>query len=639
MTTEKNDRIGWHFPPTSGGKQDGFMDAGMEYFTGSRMGSLAREIIQNSLDEQQDLDAPVEVSFEIAEMAPPNRLHVEELREHMESCQEEASVVGDVQATAFFENAMDLLQRPRMQFLRVSDRNTIGLRPEKWQALVKGRGKSVKTNRGSGGSFGIGKSAPFTVSGIRTVLYWTAYEEGGVVEERFQGVSILMSHQAKILGEGVETQGTGFLGRTEQCRALEGGECPEHFRYLGADGEPILGTSLWIAGMSPGPRWQRVLAGSIVSNYFYAIQHETLTILLEPDADENEWEISREKLPNWFEALAQDDIVGSDSRFKEARIFWELTLPDAGNVEVRTWDDPEEIMGRCRLLVRVEKGLPRSVGLIRKSGMLITSKQEGLQRFFRTEDFAAVCVFESEGTNEFLKGIENPRHDQFEPDRLQDEDEKRTARDALGRFVAWVRREIKEIAGEKIETPSEEPEELRSVLPFPDEDAPGPFSENDDESRERSFGGPVQVKHNQPKLRRGGQRKATQGPGPGPGESSHGPGEGDGSGGSGGKGGKARARVPVEDVRIIAVPKADRHRVRFLPRGTATVRLQLAEAGDSARVWRDDVKICLRGGKKQPLSSHDLAVVDGVVREVEVCSDLLPIAGRSWLLQAYKVSD
>ena len=42
--------IGWHFPPTSGGREDGFNDPGAAHFSGAPLSSLARETIQNSLD-------------------------------------------------------------------------------------------------------------------------------------------------------------------------------------------------------------------------------------------------------------------------------------------------------------------------------------------------------------------------------------------------------------------------------------------------------------------------------------------------------------------------------------------------------------------------------------------------------------
>ena len=62
--------IGWHFPPTNGGRVDGFNDPGIAHFKGSPYSSLARETIQNSLDARATSDQPVHVSFEMIELSP-----------------------------------------------------------------------------------------------------------------------------------------------------------------------------------------------------------------------------------------------------------------------------------------------------------------------------------------------------------------------------------------------------------------------------------------------------------------------------------------------------------------------------------------------------------------------------------------
>ena len=641
-------RAGWFFPPTHGGKRDGFMDAGMEHFTGARMASLAREIIQNSLDAEADPKRAVEVVFEIKEFPPPAEFRREELRGHVDACAREAEQTDNEQAKMFFERAAELLDKPKMRFLRVSDLNTTGLQPQQWMALVKSRGMSVKASPGAGGSFGIGKSAPFVVSGIRTVLYWTAYEKNGAVEERFQGVSILMSHNATIDGEEEETQGTGFLGRVEKCRELKGDECPERFRYLVA-GEPIQGTSLWIAEVQAPEHWQRDLASSVISNYFYAIQNKTLKVLLEPSGSEDRWEIEFSTLADWFSDFEADSDEAAE-RVGRARPFWELTREDTDSpAEERIWQD--EVLGRCRLRIQVREGLPRRVGLIRKSGMLITSDQRGLQRFPRTRDFAAVCVFESDEANELLRMMENPRHDQFEPERLLDEGMRKQGRQALDRFVRWVRDSIREVAGQQSEEVSEELDELAEYLP--DEETAGPFAGADGGTNEKGFGGAVKVTTRRPKLRRmytpgiedhangedgegdesgdagGSAESGDSGGGPGP---SDGPGEGGGKGGTGSRGGGAgRQSVPVRDVRVLAVPGTDHYRLLFTPGPGAagTVRVELHEAGDSATEPRNDLFVV--GVPRTALSDHEIQVTDGQRTSVEFFGEGT-VSGRAWHL-------
>ena len=84
MTSEIGE-IGWKFPPTNGGRVDGFNDPGIAHFSGSPLSSLARETIQNSLDARGTLGTPVHVSFELIDL-PPEDLGRDELADAIDAC-------------------------------------------------------------------------------------------------------------------------------------------------------------------------------------------------------------------------------------------------------------------------------------------------------------------------------------------------------------------------------------------------------------------------------------------------------------------------------------------------------------------------------------------------------------------------
>lgn len=201
-----HNKIGWRFPPTNGGRSDGFNDPGIAHFSGALLSSLARETIQNSLDAKGTLSEPVHVSFELIYLRPTD-VGREELAQAIDACRQEAG--DDERASSALALAQESIKQDKIPCLRVSDRSTTGLRGDNWLALVKKQGVSHKPElEGAGGSFGIGKYAPFVVSAPRTVFYWTCYQENGKETEKFQGKSVLMSHDSE---EG-ETQGTGFYG-------------------------------------------------------------------------------------------------------------------------------------------------------------------------------------------------------------------------------------------------------------------------------------------------------------------------------------------------------------------------------------------------------------------------------------------
>lgn len=180
-------QIGWHFPPTGGGRVDRFNDPGIAHFDGNPLVSLARETIQNSLDARAGSNA-VMVSFEIEKIARRDALGRDELVAAVQACLDEiAGDDDDDKARVALDHALQLLQRDSLPYLRVSDRNTTGLRHGHWKALVKWQGASVKETRSAGGSHGIGKYAPFAVSPLRTVFYWTRFEQDNESRELFQG--------------------------------------------------------------------------------------------------------------------------------------------------------------------------------------------------------------------------------------------------------------------------------------------------------------------------------------------------------------------------------------------------------------------------------------------------------------------
>ena len=241
--------IGWNFPPTGGGRVDGFIDPGMAHFDGAPLASLARETIQNSLDAGR-LDR-VEVSFELARVKRTEEFGRSELAFAVHRSLEQARANDDQKAMGELARASELLAADDLTFLRVRDYQTTGLHGKHWHALVKQQGISEKETRGAGGAFGIGKYAPFVVSPLRTVFYWSRFEFDGALVERCQGKAVLMSHQGP---DGQETQGTGFFGVVEGCRELVDAAIPDEIARI--ESGSGTGTSLWVAGFDQGAGWQ-----------------------------------------------------------------------------------------------------------------------------------------------------------------------------------------------------------------------------------------------------------------------------------------------------------------------------------------------------------------------------------------------
>ena len=623
--------VGWNFPSTNSGREDGWNDSGMSHFTGAPLSSLARETIQNSLDAKLFEEKPVEVVFELKNVKPGN-IGGEELNLALVASRWSVGELGDLGASQALARAQSILEQREVSCLQVSDQNTIGLPDKNWHALTKMQGLSQKEGvEGAGGSHGIGKYAPFAVSSLRTVFYWTCYEQADELVEKFQGKAVLMSH-----GQGnFRTQGTGFYGVKQGCEALTT-QVPALFRIGNHQGDLIRGTSLLIIGFNEVRNWQQRIAASVIENYFHAIASGSLIVTIEPDQNTTgtgDFEISDATLANWFsklESLGGEESMDEDGNdLLRVRAYWELT-----DNTITVIEKQDDVLGHCRLWIRVGDGLPSRVALVRRTGMLVTDQQAGLMRFSSYKDFVAMCVFEDPSGNELLRRMENPRHDKFEPTRLP-EDEREKGRRALNRITRWIRDEIRKQAGPPKGGKTTLVSELAVYLPElqPDEPFDDTSSDHDEGARERGLGGRVTLKlrpirQPAPPLPKseegdgdgsGNDRGDSGGGGVGDGGDGEpgGPGEGEGEGGQGGRGGgTVRTQLPISGVSILPLPgSGNRYRLSFRPGKSGTANLELEEAGDSTTSPLEDV-YATDGSTLQ-----GLALIEGERKSIEIIAE------------------
>ena len=173
----------WTFPSAQPGVPDqGGAEAGVETFGGDVERNVAREVIQNSLDAASDAKSgePVRVTFDVEQISSSDVPGLKELSVRLAEC---ATFVADqTRYRKAFEKASKLASASKITVLRASDYNTKGIsgkddeRGTGWYSLVQSIGSSSKVG-GAGGSFGIGKSAVFSASAMRTVFYSTRNEQ------------------------------------------------------------------------------------------------------------------------------------------------------------------------------------------------------------------------------------------------------------------------------------------------------------------------------------------------------------------------------------------------------------------------------------------------------------------------------
>ena len=419
-------KIAWKFPPNHGGVNTGFNDGAIDHFKGHPLSSTVREVLQNSLDaDRVDEEAPAKVCFKIHRINKNDASEVTELKRHLEACLTRANAQNLEPAEIFYRKAISQIETlDEIPFLAIHDYNTRGLAGElngdvgAWAALVKGAGISQK-GLGSLGSFGHGSKAPFTLSDIRTVFYlsYVYDKEACDIQRRFQGKSILQTHIDPDSDE--RTQPTGYYGWTHNCAALTDDQIPEWAVKMREDvgGQP--GTSILIPYFMLSETELPETAITVIANYYYAIAVGNLEVEIDGEAYLNK-ETIEEKYWEYSKRLDEErDFIDADRIKNNFESLISVVDPDHQGVQ------EVEGLDRFSWFIKIldDKDEKRQrVAIARRDGMLIRHKPKKLERFSRCKSFEMFVCVDGQRGSQLLKSVENPRHDDFEFDRLDKED-------------------------------------------------------------------------------------------------------------------------------------------------------------------------------------------------------------------------
>ena len=438
--------VGFTFPFDRSDQWDGFNDSGIEHFAGNPYVHLGREVVQNTIDARpKGIAAPARIFMQLINVPTNSIPDFDALQNTLQYCRAETKVEGE-KAKIFFDNALELLTKSTITVLNISDYNTTGVsgpcqNGTPYYALMKASGQSKKSQSTAAGSYGIGKYAPFAVSELRTIFVTTVWKGADGWHQYVQGKSILMSHKDKA---GKTKEGVGFWGIKDRCQPVEPtpGQLPDWLMRAKqeADYPQNVGTTLSIIGFPGDKGWDRVLAATIAENFFGAIDRGHLDVVIQ---GQGEIFINADNLSSIFSDTemrkAIEQMKGQPDHFDQAGSY---ALALAKTDEVIIEQTENQHLGNCELRILFGENLPKRVAVLR-NGMLITEDLDGLRKFADFKEFVAVLECKSTKGNELLRAMEPPRHDDFEPDRLPTERDKRRARLALRELSQWVRDMLK----------------------------------------------------------------------------------------------------------------------------------------------------------------------------------------------------
>ena len=411
----------WRFPSNDYGESKGINDSGIAQFRGTPLRSLAREICQNSLDAAIENQTIVE--FNAFDIAPCDIPGYAELKDAFERCASFWDSQKAITTKSFFSNAIDKITADKIHVLRISDFNTSGLTGSRqeyntdWTNLTKSSGVSDKKGT-AGGSYGIGKFAPFACSDFSTVFYSTYDKDEN---EASQGVARLVTFRR---ADNQTTQGVGYFGNernTPQYTQLN--LQPDFSREKGQ-----YGTDIYIVGykqFNEEDGWEKSIVISILDSFLGAIWNEKLLVKV------GAVEISKATLNELIETY-REELTGYTERYYEvltsSKTKWsEENFQGLGNV-------------RLGLLLGGEE-MHRKIAIIRKTGMKIKD-QDHISGFI---PFAGILFIDGEDLNEKLRKLENPEHTEWQVARADNELQ---ARALLKSLNDYLRSKVEALASE-----------------------------------------------------------------------------------------------------------------------------------------------------------------------------------------------
>jgi hypothetical protein len=420
----------WVFAESGGGERSGFNDAGIDTFKSRRVRSVAREVIQNSLDASSSATEPVKISVETVQILRSEAPELFALGTHMEACRSESN---KKEPKEFFENASKSLDGEGIRALLFHDSNTTGLvgpleGEGPWEALTRSSGVTQKSNGGLG-SFGHGARAPFALSGLRTVLYLTEISVDGVRERRAVGRAVLMSHAFA----GSQRQAVGFFGSGSEAKPLVNEEIPGWLDRLRPQGLGV-GTTLIVLD-ARARLFREKFEYEVIRSFALAIESEALSVeILGETLDKNLL------LARWraaVEGLSGDGSEDSVVENSDLQVM-ETTLAPSGRFVMPT------SLGECEIRVLTDDSIKRKlVTVARGGGMTITSAPWGLQRFNRMQNFSCVVWVRDRDGSSLLAKLENPTHNEFSRDWLDESDVDEGAGSIWATYVLFTQ-EIRE---------------------------------------------------------------------------------------------------------------------------------------------------------------------------------------------------
>jgi len=425
----------WIRPIDNSGTGTGVNDGSIYTFKERKYESLAREILQNSLDERMFGDLPVKVDFKLFRLPTADIPEVDKFKQMFQDGFDFWENNHQENGKNFFSNALKLLNSKNINVLRISDFNTKGVKGSQvydirtaaditpWYNLIKSEGSSSKGDT-QGGSFGIGKNATFANSTFRTVFYSTSDEDE---IDAHEGVAKL----ATVRKADVQFSPKAFYGEEHngKSRAVAG--------LLDLDPEfkrKEYGTDIYVLGFEVDEDWNTRMVLSILSDFFLPIHNKQLEININGEI------MNSESLGSIFDKYAEKLQGHGNARkrneLQNAFNYYQIITSE----ETQTFEKEFEGYGKAILKVLYDPEFDRQVVRTRETGMKLFSRGS----ISKSIGFSGIVSLEGNDLNKLFRKMENPAHTAWSPDNVDEYEDKKKCKNMLSELDKWIKDTIVE---------------------------------------------------------------------------------------------------------------------------------------------------------------------------------------------------
>lgn len=427
------------FPKEKG--WDGLNNAAINTFNSDVINSFVREIFQNSNDARQDAKdgSKQKLVIEICYKTITFKQfpHYEELLNIITQISKEPANKSHKQ---FFKQALSDFKKSSIRIFEYKDFNTIGLSGDDdstdstFNACVLSEGQSIKQDETAGGSYGIGKNSIYGLSKIRTVLY-SSYDGKETI---FQGVAKLASYRMN----GITHDYRIYLGKGKKLSSIRRFEDLDSYsRDLVRRNERGL-TQIAVCPIEH-ENWVDEFTTAILRNYWPLIGNSELEVTLKEGPDVKQ-KISSDNLDELMNRCFDPSLYDpSESPIKgnplDYYMCFKKSTPRTENIHM---------LGKVKFYYTELDHKNTNHVIFIRNGMVIHS--EAIWGF-GSIGYCGIIMCDDRNGNSYLRMMEPPTHDKFDPSRLDSKTGDYTEADgkkALDEIKKMIKSCLNEIANQ-----------------------------------------------------------------------------------------------------------------------------------------------------------------------------------------------